>query len=154
MILQADLSSLKTTKPHEYAIRFLFGGVITAATGLIAQRYGPIVAGLFLAFPAIFPATATLIAKHEKQRKRQAGYDGARRGRAAAAIDAAGTATGTLGLLLFALLVWQLLPHHNATTILVTAAFAWLALAILLWLLRKKLRLRRKSGGPQSLPVR
>lgn len=138
MIIQADLSSLKTIRPHEYAIRFLFGGVITAATGLIAHRYGPVIAGLFLAFPAIFPATATLIAKHEKQRKQKAGYDGARRGRAAAAIDAAGTATATLSLLLFALIVWRLLPRHNATLILTTAALAWLTSAITLWLLRKK----------------
>ena len=35
-----------------------------------AKRYGPGVAGLFLAFPAIFPAGATLIEKHEKEKKR------------------------------------------------------------------------------------
>ena len=61
--------SKKTTKPHEYAIRFLFGGLVT---------------------------TATLIAKHEKLRKREAGYDGTRRGRAAAAADAAGTSLSAL----------------------------------------------------------
>jgi hypothetical protein len=32
--------------------------------GLIAARFGPVVGGLFLAFPAIFPASATLIEKH------------------------------------------------------------------------------------------
>ena len=38
---------------------FFFGGLITAVAGVIAQRFGPIIGGLFLAFPAIFPASAT-----------------------------------------------------------------------------------------------
>jgi len=139
MSIQVDLRSLKTTKSHEYAIRFLAGGLITAATGLIAKKFGPVVAGLFLAFPAIFPASATLIAKHEKQRKQQAGYDGARRGRAAAAADAVGTSFGCLALLVFALIVWRLLPMLNPAVTLGLAAIAWAATAILLWHLHRKL---------------
>ncbi len=61
MSIQTNFASLKTTKPREYAIRFLFGGLVTAATGVVAKKFGPVVAGLFLAFPAIFPASATLI---------------------------------------------------------------------------------------------
>lgn len=139
MNIQVDLRSLKTTKPHEYAVRFLAGGLITAATGLIATKFGPAVAGLFLAFPAIFPASATLIAKHEKQRKRQAGYDGTRRGRAAASADAAGTSLGCLALLAFALIVWRLLPIMNPLLTLSLAGIAWAATAVLLWNLRRKL---------------
>ena len=37
------------------------------------QRWGPGIGGLFLAFPAIFPASATLVEKHEKQKKNRAG---------------------------------------------------------------------------------
>jgi hypothetical protein len=33
----------------------------------------PVVGGLFLAFPAIFPASATLIEKHVRERKEKAG---------------------------------------------------------------------------------
>jgi hypothetical protein len=139
MSVQLDLKSLKTTKPHEYAIRFLFGGLITAATGLIATKWGPSVAGLFLAFPAIFPATATLIAKHEKERKRKAGYEGARRGRALASVDAAGTSLGTIGLACFALIVWKGLPGRNAILVLALAALAWITTSILLWQLRRRL---------------
>jgi hypothetical protein len=40
----------------QYALRFLFGGIVTAVAGLVAQHFGPVVAGLLLAFPAIFPA--------------------------------------------------------------------------------------------------
>ena len=39
----------------------------------------PVVGGLFLAFPAIFPASATLIEKHGRERKEKAGLAGARR---------------------------------------------------------------------------
>jgi MFS family permease len=139
MSIQVNLRSLKTTKPHEYAIRFIFGGLITAATGVIAKLYGPVVAGLFLAFPAIFPATATLIAKHEKERKRKAGYDGTRRGRAAAAADAAGTSLSAIALIAFALIVWRLLPRYGPWLILPLAAAAWASVAVLLWHVRRKL---------------
>jgi hypothetical protein len=67
MMIRIDLAGLRRTKWHDYAIRSLFGGLITAAAGLIAQRWGPGIGGLFLAFPAIFPASATLVEKHEKQ---------------------------------------------------------------------------------------
>jgi hypothetical protein len=72
MRIELDVSALHRTRWSEYAVRFLFGGIVTAATGLIAKQFGPVVAGLFLAFPAIFPAGATLIEKHEKQKKQDA----------------------------------------------------------------------------------
>jgi hypothetical protein len=75
-----DFSSLKETKPHEYALRFVFGGICTVLAGLIAKRYGPGLGGLFLAFPAIFPAGASLIESHEKRRKAEYGFDGTKRG--------------------------------------------------------------------------
>jgi hypothetical protein len=138
MKIEADLSALKTVKPHEYAVRFLLGGLVTAAAGLIAKHYGPILGGLFLAFPAIFPASATLIEKHEKQKKQKAGLDGTRRGREAAAVDAAGASLGAIGLAAFALIIWQSLPSHSAWVVLSLAAAAWLALSTLLWVLRKR----------------
>jgi uncharacterized protein DUF3147 len=73
MQISLDLSALGKTKWYEYALRFAFGGAITVAAGLIANKWGPGVGGLFLAFPAIFPASATLVEKHEKQEKQQHG---------------------------------------------------------------------------------
>ena len=90
MRVKIDVSALKKTRWYEFAVRFLFGGLITAGAGIIAKEFGPGVGGLFLAFPAIFPAGATLIEKHEKQKKERAGLHGSARGRKAAAIDAAG----------------------------------------------------------------
>lgn len=139
MSIEIDLTSAKITKPHEYVIRFLFGGFITATTGLIARKYGPSIAGLFLAFPAIFPATATLIASHEKERKRKAGYNDTRRGRAVASVDAAGTSLGALALGIFALINWRLLPYYAPLVVLAFAAITWLALSIVLWQIRRRL---------------
>ena len=48
---------------------------------MIARKFGPLMGGLFLAFPAIFPAGATLIKKHEKEKKDRAGCRGRRDGK-------------------------------------------------------------------------
>ncbi len=138
MIVDINFASLKTTKPHEYAIRFLFGGLITAAAGLIARHYGPVIGGLFLAFPAIFPASATLIESHEKQCKRKAGYEGTNRARIAAGIDAAGTSLGALALAAFAFILYRLLPTCSSILTLTLASLSWLTLSIALWFLGKR----------------
>lgn len=132
-----DMSSLRLNRWSDYGVRFLFGGLVTALTGVLAHRYGPGVAGLFLAFPAIFPAGATLIEKHEKQKKRQAGLDGTLRGRAAAGVDASGAAMGAVGLIAFAIVVWRFLPYHSGPVILAVAGVAWLATSIVVWWIRK-----------------
>lgn len=136
--IKVDYSVLRKTKWHEYAARFLFGGLITTAAGLIAKKFGPVVGGLFLAFPAIFPAGATLIEKHEKQKKEKEGLDGAERGRKAASIDAAGSAIGSIGLFVFALLVWRFAPNHTPWLVLTVSTFAWLIVSVVLWQIRKR----------------
>src|SRR5436190_20137501 len=133
MKIHLETSAFGKTKWYEYAIRFVFGGLITAIAGVIAREFGPAIGGLFLAFPAIFPASATLIEKHEKQEKEKHRLDGAKRGRQAASIDAAGSAMGSIGLLVFALIVWQLAPDHNAPLTLTGATLAWLAVSVLIW---------------------
>lgn len=145
MRIGVDVSSLQRSRWSDYMIRFVFGGIVTALTGLIAKRFGPGVAGLFLAFPAIFPAGATLIEKHEKEKKREAGLDGTSRGRAAASIDAAGAAVGSLGLIAFAIAVWLFLPGHSSLTILAVAGLAWLAISALAWWIRKAVRKNLRS---------
>jgi Protein of unknown function (DUF3147) len=128
-----DLSALKRTRWYEYAVRFLFGGAVTVATGLLAKRYGPVFGGLFLAFPAIFPAGATLVEKHEREKKGRAGISDTRRGRMAAALDARGAALGSLGLVCFAVGVWQLLPFWNASLCLLAGLAVWLVLSVAIW---------------------
>jgi Protein of unknown function (DUF3147) len=138
MQIKVDPSSLGQTKWYEYAIRFLFGGMITVLAGVIAKKFGPGIGGLFLAFPAIFPASATLIEKHETQKKEKEGREAPERGREAASIDAAGAAMGSVGLLAFALLVWKFIAHYNPWLVLVAAALIWLMVSVLLWRIRKR----------------
>jgi hypothetical protein len=138
MMIEIKLGALKTIKPHEIAVRFLFGGACTVMAGLIAKHWGPGIGGLFLAFPAIFPATASLIAKHEKEEKAEIGRDGTERGRLAAGVDAAGTSIGCIGLAGFALVVWRELPLQRAGLVLAEALLAWVALAVGFWLFRKQ----------------
>lgn len=139
MRIQSDLSALKQTRWYQYAVRFLFGGLITAAAGLIAKNYGPGIGGLFLAFPAIFPASATLIEKHERQKKEKLGLHGTVRARKAASVDATGAAIGSIGLLAFAGLVARLLPNHAPWLVLLTASFAWLVVSVGAWQIRRRL---------------
>jgi succinate-acetate transporter protein len=110
----------------------LFGGAITVIAGLLAKRFGPVFGGLFLAFPAIFPASATLVEKHDRQKKGKAGITNTTRGRQAAALDARGAAKGSLGLACFALLVWKLLPVWNAGVVLSVALSLGLGLSVLI----------------------
>jgi hypothetical protein len=138
MQIKVDFSVIGQTRWHEYAIRFLFGGLITAVAGIIAKKFGPGIGGLFLAFPAIFPASATLIEKHEKQKKEEEGLQGTQRGREAASVDAAGSAMGSAGLLVFASIVWQFVPRYSTWIVLMGATVAWLTVSVLIWQLRKR----------------
>jgi hypothetical protein len=86
--------------------------------------------GLFLAFPAIFPASATLIEKHEKKKKEFLGLKGEARGRSAASIDAAGSSMGSIGLFIFALFVWQFIARDRAWIVLGVATVLWLGVSV------------------------
>jgi hypothetical protein len=138
MLVKFESSSVRETKCSEYATRFIFGGVVTLLAGLIADRFGPAIGGLFLAFPAIFPASASLIQKHQRQKKERTGLDGTKRGRLAAGIDAAGATLGCLGLMAFATTAWKLLPHYPLWLVLIGATLAWAALSITAWFVRKR----------------
>lgn len=138
MQVKVEPSALRRTKWHEYVVRFGFGGLITAVAGIIAKEYGAGVGGLFLAFPAIFPAGATLIEKHETEKKQEHGLDGTERGREAASVDAAGAAMGSIGLLVFALFVWQFMPSHTHWLVLVAATLVWLVVSVFVWQIRKR----------------
>jgi hypothetical protein len=140
MLVKVDFSSLRRTRGNEYVTRFLFGGAVTVLAGLIAKRFGPGVGGLFLAFPAIFPASASLIQKHEMKKKLRAGQDGTKRGRVAAGIDAFGASIGCLALGAFAMVTWKLLPRIPTAVTLALATMTWVATAVTVWIVRKRVR--------------
>ncbi|GAC1702580.1 MAG: DUF3147 family protein [Candidatus Acidiferrum sp.] len=153
MRIHIDFSGLKRSQWHEHVLRFVFGGVITVATGLVAKHFGAVIGGLFLAFPAIFPASLTLVSKHEREKKQKAGLNGTLRGKMAAALDARGSVIGSIGLGCFALLVWKLLLTSNAFATLSLAMAAWLAASIFGWYVEQKY-LRRKAGPKALAPQR
>jgi hypothetical protein len=147
MIITINPSALRQTTAFEYAIRFVFGGLVTGMAGVVAAIWGPVIGGLFLAFPAIFPASATLVEKHEDQRKEQHGLSGQRRGRKSAGSGAAGAVMGSIGLLAFGATIWALAPRLQPWVVLVGAVPIWFGVAALTWMFRKKLWPRWSAGG-------
>ena len=136
MHIQLNFSALKQTKWVEYAIRFIFGGLVTVLTGLITAKYGPVIGGLFLAFPSIFPASLTLAQSHKKKEEQQKGQDPAQsleEAKDAAAQTAAGTTLGSLGLIFFGLVIWKFSESLAPWVVLLFALAAWFATALLAW---------------------
>lgn len=138
MKVEFNFAPLAQIHWYEYATRFILGGAVTVIAGVLAKKFGPAFGGLFLAFPAIFPAGATLLEKHETEKKQKAGIANSVRGPEAAALDARGAAMGGMGLACFALIVWKLLPVWNAASVLALAIVAWFVISLLLWWLSKK----------------
>ncbi|SRR5579862_1181134 len=137
MVVKLQLSALRQTRWYELALRILFGGIATVLTGLIAKSYGPVIAGLFLAFPAIFPSTATLVEKHTKERRRKAGLDGGLRAANAVAIEARGASIGSVGLVAFAAALWLAVPRLASVLGFIVAGGAWLTVSVAGWQLRR-----------------
>jgi hypothetical protein len=152
--IRISLGSLREGRWYEYVVRFALGGAATVFTGLISKRYGASVGGLFLALPAIFCASATLIEKHEIRRKREAGLSGERRGQEAAALDASGAALGALGMLAFAGVFWWLV-ERNVPAAFAAASLSWLVVSVAAWFIRRKLRFARREtpeAGGSAMP--
>ena len=142
MLVRIKLAALEQTEWWEYAIRFVFGGLSTVLAGLVAAYFGPETGGLFLAFPAIFCASATLVERHERKRKERLGLAGRQRGLQAAALDSAGAALGSFGLLGFGALIWWIGPKSPVIS-LASASAVWAAIALTIWWLRRYLRVTR-----------
>jgi len=147
--VRLSLSSLRENRWHEYVIRFALGDAATVVAGLISSRYGAGVGGLFLALPAIFCASATLIEKHEMRRKQEARLAGERRGQEAAALDAAGAALGAIGLLGFALVFsWQV--ECSVPVAFIGASLAWLIVSAVAWYVYRRRRFVRRARSAEK----
>jgi nicotinamide-nucleotide amidase len=132
---RADTAKLRTVRPIDYLVRFVFGFLISVVAGLVTDVYGPRVGGLFLAFPAILPATVTLVAKKE--------------GVAQAASDIRGATIGALGLVAFACLVAAFVQRSPALAI-IGALVGWALVSGLGYLLIRGLV--HALGEKQYLP--
>ena len=112
-------SSRRPLSLKAYAVRFAFGGTVTAGAGLVAALAGPDVGGIFLAFPSIAVASLTLLERHE--------------GKNAVGADAWGTSLGSLSMIAFAAVVWSYATRLAAWATLLAAFGAWFACACALW---------------------
>ncbi len=110
-----ETRSLRSIRPREYLIRFVFGGAVALVAAVVGQVVGLRAGGLLLAFPAILPATLTLIEHKEGRRRAQE--------------DDTGAIAGGVGMIAFALVGWLALARFN------WAGPAVLAAALLTWAL-------------------
>lgn len=149
MLVKLSSSALKQTRWYEYAVRFVLGGCATVLAGVIGSHFGVSVGGLFLALPAIFCASATLIESHERHAKEKAGLSGRRRGQQAAALGAAGAALGGIGLAAFAV-VFHATVGTSVALGFIAALTVWASVSVTAWWLRRKLRIVSHSRGTHS----
>ena len=115
-----DWSKVTKVKRGEMAVRFAFGAVVALVAAIVGALAGPKVGGLFLAFPAILPASLTLIEKKEGMPK--------------AWSDASGGAIGAIGMAAFALTALLLL-RVNPALALILALVAWIVVSTGLYFL-------------------
>ena len=130
--------ALKSKKPRDYLVRFAFGASISLIAALISVKY-ELFGGMFLAFPAILPASLTLVQRDS--------------GREEASIDAEGAIIGAAGLLAFALVAAFGIKPLGAVPALIAAAAAWLVVsmtiyaAIMAWRAATRKQPRRAAPG-------
>jgi len=137
MKVKADLGLLRHTHWQGHLLRFVAGGLVTVATGLIAKAFGPVAGGLFLALPAIFPVG---LATTERLQNREAGPAArGHRARRAGICEAVGAAAGCVGLVAFALVAWVGLDRWPVPLTLALATLGWAIFAFASWALRRSL---------------
>ena len=105
----------------KYLVRFVFGAGIALAAGLIGMKFGPLVAGVFLGFPAVLPASLTLIEKKE--------------GKKEAEIDSLGAALGAVAMIAYAVVVERAIMFWGVLPTLAIAVLVWVGVAAGLYLL-------------------
>ena len=84
-----------------------------------AHHFGPEIGGLF---PAILPASLTLVTQHD--------------GRRQAADDARGAMVGSIGLAAFALVTWRTGAHLPGVVVLAVATIMWTVVSVAMWAMR------------------
>ncbi len=136
---QVDFGAIKKHSFDDYATRFAFGAGISAAAAIVAAVFGAKVGGVLLAFPAIMPASLTLIEKKD--------------GREKAAINAYAAILGSVALVAFAIVAGYAFKHFAGAVALLLAAAAWMAVAAVLYVSILWLPRRLSSRGNVTRPT-
>ena len=135
-LVAIEPGKLKQIRGRDVAIRFGFGAAVSIAAGAVSIVFNPVVGGLFLAFPAILPASVTLIEQKESTGE--------------AAHDIEGATIGALGLAAFAIVTGTVLRHASAVVALAAATAAWLVTSVLLYLAIESLVRHRTRRRPPA----
>ena len=114
-----DPSKLRKVRPKDYAIRFGLGAIISIAAGILSKVVGARFGGMFLAFPAILPASLTLI--QEKEGNRLADR------------NAIGAVLGSTALVIFAVIGEAAFTNIPAGLAILVALVGWLVTAFALY---------------------
>ncbi len=93
-------------------MRFALGAAVSIVAGIISSVGGPRIGGVFLAFPAILPASLTFIQQKEGTRK--------------ADRDAIGAVLGGLALVVFAAVAESTFTRVNPALVLLCSLGGWL----------------------------
>ena len=118
-----DIAKVRKISLRDYVVRFCFGAAVSLIAGVIGLVGGYRLSGLFLAFPAILPATLTLLEKRE--------------GTAQALSDIRGATLGAAGMIAFAITAVILLRRAPGIA-LPAALVAWILASLGLYLLVRR----------------
>jgi hypothetical protein len=116
-----NAGKLREARTRDLIVRFIAGGMTSIVAGLVTLAFGARVGGILLAFPAILAASLTLIEEQEDS--------------VDAREDARGAIVGGCALIVFAVLAALTLGHLRGALALLIATGAWLASALLGYLL-------------------
>jgi hypothetical protein len=111
-----DVGALRQAKPKHFVIRFAFGAAISVVAGLVSLAFGARAGGVVLAFPAILPATLTLIEREGTAKEVEE--------------DDEGAMLGSVGMVAFAVVAAVTLSSLASAVALAAASLAWLVCAI------------------------
>ena len=120
-----DRDALRSVQPRDLAVRFAFGFGVSVAAGIVTLAFGSRVGGLFLAFPAILPASLTLIEKKDGRRQAEG--------------NALGAIIGAVALVAFALIAYVLFTRVPGVAVEAVGLAVWLGVSILLYLFIRRL---------------
>ncbi len=136
---QLDFGAIKKHSVGDYVTRFAFGAGISAAAAIVAAVFGAKLGGVLLAFPAIMPASLTLIEKKD--------------GRQKAAINAYAAILGSVALIAFAIVATYSFKHFSGAVALLLAGGAWLLVAAVLYVSILWLPRRLSRRGSVTRPT-
>jgi hypothetical protein len=121
-----QLAGLRDVRLRDYLVRFALGAGVSIVAGVLGQVVSARFAGVFLAFPAILPASLTLIQAKEGTRE--------------ADRNAIGAVLGALGLTVFAATAEAAFGRLDPWVALALALPAWVVVSVALYGLLAHLR--------------